>query len=202
MNTIEIIALSSNGTPVYSHPEAHPHRIDLAAEAIKKMVVPAAPADPTDRSQTRHCEVIDFGRIIGKNHLVKFDPFEDDDAEMIRGNRSWFSHMVLKEAADETRLTSVLFWNAENSCWVLWTNYEGEDTGYPEPGSDRYNNAPEEFKAQCKKFWETHGLVPTDEDIKKAKERLQYLEDNEDYDDCWFEFDNLTKILNYYKLDW
>ena len=158
---MKIIAYTKNGVPVFSHDEAHPHRMDLAEESIGMLTVPETPADPADRSQTRHCEVLDMGRVIGKNHLVETD---EDDAVFFakRDDRPYPSRMVLKETADETRLTVVLFY-AEGK-WILWTNYEGED-GLPEVGCDRYNNGTPEFQQKCREFWATHALVPNENEI-------------------------------------
>lgn len=161
---LNIIGYSANSTPIYTHPDAHPHRLDLAAEAIAKMVIPTQPADPTDRSQTRVAATIDLGREIGKNHLVETDEY--DTIIMFDRGRGYPSRMVLKEAEPETRITSVCFWDSDNSVWVLWTNFEGEE-GLPEPGCDRYNRAPESFKKECDEFWNNHALVPTEEELEQ-----------------------------------
>lgn len=161
---LNIIGYSANSTPIYTHPDAHPHRLDLAAEAIAKMVIPEQPADPTDRTQTRVAATIDLGRKIGVNHLVETD--EHDTIVMFDRGRGYPSRMVLKETEPETRITSVCFWDTENSVWVLWTNFEGEE-GLPEPGCDRYNRASESFKRECDEFWAHHALVPTKEELRQ-----------------------------------
>lgn len=166
MSNLNVIAISSNGTKVFHHPEAHPHRPDLAVEAIAKMEIPERPSDPTDRAQTRVAATIDLGRKIGVNHLVETDEY--DTVVWLDRGRGYKSRMVLKEAKDETKVTSVCFWDAENGVWILWTNFEG-DEGLPEPGCDRYNNACAEFKAQCDAFWSTHALVPTDEELEQIE---------------------------------
>ena len=151
------IALSSNGTEVHSHPEAHPHRLDIAKEVIGKMTIPVSPADPSDRSQTRHVETIDLNREIGINHLVEVSP-EDEVIYVYRGDRKWETPMVRKPGTPETRACAVCFWADEK--WVLWTLFEGADgEGLPEPGCDRYNNGTDEFKKACDEFWKTHAIA-------------------------------------------
>lgn len=191
---------SLNGTNIFAIEEAHPHRIDLSAEAIAKMVVPTAPADPADRNQTRVCETVDLGRVIGQNHLVEIN--EDDLTFMWDRGRGYESHMVLKETEDETRLTTVLFWDANNSRWVLWTNFEGVE-GFPEPGSDRYNKGSDEFKALCREFWKTHALVPTEEERKKIEETPNWsfstLEDESGYETAHNQyFDTFDECIGVY----
>ena len=155
---MDIIGITSNGTIVFAHPEAHPHRLDLAAEAISKMVIPSGPADPTDRAQTRHCETIDLGRKIGKNHLVELQP-GDATTMFERGDRGYKSHIaIFRKATPETKITSVCIWDGEKEHWVLWTNFEGEE-GLPEPDCERYNQMSEEEQYECDKFWDTHALV-------------------------------------------
>lgn len=168
-NVETLIARTSNGTPVYSHPEAHPHRLDLAAEGISKMVIPAAPADPADRSQTRHCEVVDFGRAIGVNHRTELK--EDMRTfYMIREGHDYPSLMTIDGMPTiETRTTNVCFWDADNSCWVFWTNHEGAEDPYPEPGSDRFNHLPEKEKKKAIAWHHTHPLICTAAEIQKAK---------------------------------
>ena len=168
---MENIFKSLNGTNVFAIEDAHPHRIDLAAEAVAKMVVPTAPVDPSDCNQTRICETIDLGKVIGKNHLVEVN--DDDLTFMWDRGRGYESHMVIKDAEDETRLTTVLFWDFDNNKWVLWTNFEGIE-GLPEPGCDRYNKATEEFKAMCRAFWRTHALVPTEEELEAIKKHQRW----------------------------
>jgi len=146
----DVVGISANGTPVFSDPGTHPHRPELAAEAIAKMVIPATPADPTDRNQTRHAETVDLGRQIGLNHRIKRTPDmkcfmmrrADDKGKL----RDWFSIMTLEgEAKPETKITSVCFWDSKNNRWVLWTNHEGEEDLWPEPGTARFNHlSPEE----------------------------------------------------------
>ena len=156
-NTETLIALSSNGTEVHSHHEAHPHRIDIAKEVIGKMTIPAAPADPSDRSQTRHAETVDLGREIGINHLVEVSP-EDEVIYVYRGDRTWETPMVFKPGTLETRACAVCFWAEEK--WILWTLFEGADgEGLPEPGCDRYNNGTPEFQKACDEFWATHAIA-------------------------------------------
>ena len=166
MSKLNLIGVASNGTQVFEHPEAHPHRMDLAAEAISKMVIPERPADPTDRNQTRVSATIDLGYTIGVNHLVETDKY--DTIVMFDRGRGYKSRMVLKEAEDETKVTSVCFWDADNDCWVLWTNFEGEE-GLPEPGCDRYNKAPIDFQNECDNFWANHALVPTEEELEQIE---------------------------------
>lgn len=152
-----IIALSSNGTEVHSHPEAHPHRLDIAAEVIGKMTIPTVPIDPSDRSQTRHAETIDLGREIGINHLVEVSP-EDEVIHVYRGDRAWDTPMVFKPGTPETRACAVCFWADEK--WILWTLFEGADgEGLPEPGCDRYKNGTPEFQKACDEYWETHAIA-------------------------------------------
>jgi len=188
---------SLNGTNVFAIEEAHPHRLDIAGEAIAKMVVPVAPADPSDRNQTRICETLDLGRVIGKNHLVEVD--DNDLTFMWDRGRGYESHMALKETEDETRITTVLFWDAGNTRWVLWTNFEGVE-GLPEPGSDRYNKGSDEFKALCREFWRTHALVPTEEELEAIKKHQRWCfrmcEDGEIFYNSYRSFDNCIRDYN------
>lgn len=189
------IFTSANNTKVFTHPEAHPHRLDLAAEVIGKMFVPVTPADPSDRNQTRICQTIDLGRTIGQNHLVEIN--ENDLTFMWDRGRGYESRMVLKGTEDETRITTVLFWDGDNNKWILWTNFEGVE-GLPEPGCDRYNNAPEEFKKKCQEFWATHALVPTeDEKVKYLKENdvdIEDIENNIEAEEWTICYDDISDV--------
>jgi hypothetical protein len=172
MNTsIEtIIATSYNGTPVYSHPEAHPHRLDLAAEAISKMVIPVAPTDPSDRNQTKVVAEYDFGYKIGVCHLVKIENYANT-YRACRGNRPYKSHMVLQQPVDETKLTSVVIWIEDK--WILLTNYEGSALSIPECGSEAYELGTEEEQDKWDKFWWEYGLVPTEQEIEDHIKQIQ-----------------------------
>lgn len=183
---MEIIGLTSNGTTIFAHHEAHPHRPDLAAEAISKMVVPSEPADPTDRSQTRYCETIDLGRKIGKNHLIELRP-GDATTMFKRGDRNYESRIaIFRKATPETRITSVCFWDAEENHWVLYTNFEGEE-GLPEPGCDRYNEMPEEKQDECDKFWDTHALVLEGKEKEQMiKTLIKQYQSERDWLDSYF----------------
>lgn len=203
MNTeMKIIAFTANMTPVYTHPEAHPHRPDIAAEAIEKMVVPAEPEDKNDRAKTRHCETIDMGRKIGKNHLVKVT-WNDETTMYKRGDRNYESRIALfKRASAETRLTSVLFY-VDNK-WVLFTNFEGEQ-GLPEPGCDRYNKMTKEEKNKCDEFWQNHALVLEGEERKEMIKNLKqkYCEERRWLDSYLYamsgiEWDARNRELNQY----
>lgn len=169
MNT-SLIARSSNGIPVYSHPEAHPHRLDLAAEAISKMVIPAAPKDPSDRNQTKVVDEYDFGYKIGVCHLVKIENYANI-YRACRGNRPYKSHMVLQQPTDETKLTSVVIWVEDK--WILLTNYEGSALSIPERGSEAYELGTEEEQDKWDGFWWEHGLVPTEQEIEDHIKQIQ-----------------------------
>lgn len=164
-----IIAITANGTQVFSHPEAHPHRMDLAVEAISKMVIPVSPSDPSDRNQTRHCEVIDLGRMIGVNHRTELAPGMRTFL-MNRGDRDYPSVMTVDATpAPETRLTMVCFWLAEENHWVLFTNFEGTDDPWPEPGTVRFQRMSEEQQAAATEWHATHPLICTAEEAEQAR---------------------------------
>jgi len=169
-NRDSFIAFSTNGTPVHSHPEAHPHRLDLAAEAISKMVIPAAPADPSDRNQTKIVAEYDFGHKIGVCHLVKIENHANT-YRACRGNRPYKSHMVLQQPADETKLTSVVIWIEDK--WILLTNYEGSALSIPEPDSEAYELGTEEEQDKWDEFWWNYGLVPTEQEIEDHIKQIQ-----------------------------
>lgn len=172
---LDIIGITKNGTPIYNHPALHPHRLDeVAIAAIAKMIVPTEPADPTDRSQTRVAQTVDLGYKIGINHRIKRTPdmrcFKMRRADNKGRLRGWFSIMTLDgELRPETKLTSVVIWDSENTCWVLLTNHEGEEDPYPEPGTDRFNRLPAEEQGKAKKWHEENILKCT------TKEELQCL---------------------------
>lgn len=163
---LKLLGITANGTKVFDHPAAHTHRKDLAEEAISMMTIPAEPDHPTDRSQTRHCEVLDMGRVIGVNHRIERTP-EMTCFWMVRGEgpekRNYVSLMTLDgKPAPETYLTMVCFWDSETNCWVLYTNYEGQDDPWPEPGTVRYDHLSLEDKKKASAWHVWHPLVCTE----------------------------------------
>lgn len=169
-------AVTKNGTNVYTHPKAHPHRMDdVAIEAIAQMVIPKVPADENDRAQTRACETFDFGRTIGFNYRTELKPgMRTFKMHRMGSNgelREWESLMTIDGMPTPvSTLTTVCFWDSDNSCWVLWTNHEGEEDPWPEPGSDRFNHLSEEDKAKAAEWHNAHPLICTPAEIEQAKE--------------------------------
>lgn len=176
-----VFAYSSNGTPVYNE-GGHPHfDNEIAIEAINHMVIPAVPADPEDRNQTRVCETYDFGRVIGVNHRVEKNRNDiifllDRGIEEPRGYQSW---MVLKPCAEETKLTTVVVWFNEH--WVLLTNHEGEEDLYPEPGTKRYEMLDEIDRQYARAWHYNNPLSPKPNELEKAIAELEKeIADEED----------------------
>lgn len=168
MKNMEMAGITKNGTRVYFHPEGHPHRPELAAEALALMEVPERPADPTDRRQTRVAATVDLGRMIGLNHRVERRPGMKCFF-MARGEgtekRQYPSLMTLDEdPKPETRLTMVCFWDEETQTWILFTNHEGGEDPYPEPGTVRFERLPEEDQDKAKEWHMNHPLVCTEEE--------------------------------------
>ena len=172
---MKVIGITKNGTKVYAHPEAHPHRMDdVAVEAIANMTITEVPADENDRAQTRACETFDFGRTIGFNYRTELKPGMRTFKMRRMGSngvlREWESLMTIDDMPAPARtLTTVCFWDKENQCWVLWTNYEGEDDPWPEPGSDRFKHLSEENKAKATEWHAAHPLICTPAEIEQAK---------------------------------
>lgn len=145
--------ISNNNITVYAHPEGHPHREDILAEAINKISL------PTDA--TFHRETVDLGRVIGVDHLVE----TNDDAQVVmfrRGNRPGESRMVLNQPAAPTSKVTIVLCVATDpeelaGKWVVVTAFEGEQ-GKPEPFDRRAT-------AEDAAWWEHHALVPTPEEL-------------------------------------
>jgi len=169
-NTFAPIALSANGIKVYNHPAGHPHRPELLAETISKLVLEGTFCRKT----------IDLGRTIGKDHLV--ETAEGDHIVYLRrGNRAGETRMVLKEAADTSFVTIILCVARKDEetpdelvdKWVVVTLFEGQP-GEREPWDNSFIDADVDegvaaLKAKSEMFWATHALVPTEEE-KKAIE--------------------------------
>ena len=155
----EVAGHTASGEIVYRHPQGHSHRPDLDAEAIASIVIP--------EGTTFHRQSVDMGRIIGVDHLVETTE-EDEIVFLKRGNRSGESRMVLNRKPKETSKVFVVLCKNNDEAdslfgnWCLVTLFEGEP-GLPEPWSRGGNT--EEAKA----FWETHALVPTDEEWAAIK---------------------------------
>lgn len=165
----KLIGYTSNWTPVFSDASAHVHRMDLTQEAIGMMNIPFAPADPTDRSQTRHCEVLDFGRPIGANHRTELKPGMST-FYMVRDKHDYPSLMTVDATpTPETRLTNVCFWDANNSVWVYYTNHEGVEDPWPEPGTVRFQRLSEEDQKKAAAWHAANPLICTPKEIEKAK---------------------------------
>ena len=168
MDKMTMAGITKNGTRVYFHPEGHPHRPDLAEEALALMEVPERPADPTDRRQTRAAATVDLGRTIGLNHRVERRPGMHCFF-MVRGEgpekRNYPSIMTLDaDPEPETRLTMVCFWDQENDGWVLYTNHEGKEDPWPEPGTVRFNHLSDADKEAAKEWHMNHPLACTEEE--------------------------------------
>lgn len=166
-----IFAYSQNGTAIYNHPEAHPHFMDeTAIEAINRMIVPTIPADPSDRSQTRICETVDFGCTIGFNYRTSLTEGMRT-FRMKRGNREYETLMTADvPPTPVSTITSVIFWVAEENAWVLFTNHMGEQDPWPEPGTERFDRMNEADKTEAIVWFESHPLIANKEEIEKAKE--------------------------------
>ena len=184
MSTINLntIAVSANGTPVYSHPESHSHRPDLNAEVISKIVLP--------EDNTFYRNTIDIGRVVGKDHLVETDK-DDIIVYLRRGNRPGESRMVLKPADDTSFVTIIACVAQEGDDtpaelvgkWVLVTLFEGKQ-GEREPFDKAFADGknPEGLE-KAEEFWETHALVPTEEELKQIIEKeYAYLDRCEKWD--------------------
>ncbi len=177
INAINPIAISANGISVYNHPESHSHRPDLNAEVINKITLPD--------DSTFFREVVDLGRVIGKDHLVETQE-KDTIVYLQRGNRPGKSRMVLKEAEDTSFVTIIACVACEEEGtptelvgkWILVTLFEGKP-GEREPFDRSFADGKNpEGKAAAEAFWATHALVPTEQ------EKIQILEENEvDVDD-------------------
>ena len=136
---------------------SHSHREDLNEEVISKIVV-------GDQPFVR--ETISLGRTIGKNHLVERKP-GDELYRYARNGRSHGSVFALNREGEDTDKATVVIAKGGpedgelDGKLVLVTLYEG-DPGMPEPYGRNDNE-------ECRKFWDTHALVPT------ARERLEML---------------------------
>ena len=165
---LNLAGVTKNGTMIYFHPEGHPHRPELAAEALALMVVPERPDDPTDRRQTRVAATVDLGRTIGLNHRIERQPGMSC-FWMIRGEgaekRGYPSLMTLEgEAVPESLLTTICFWDPATDGWILYTNHEGGEDPWPEPGTVRFNHLSDAGKKAAKEWHMNHPLVCTDEE--------------------------------------
>lgn len=124
-------------------------------------------------------ELVDLGYKIGINHRIKRTPdmrcFKMRRADNKGRLRGWFSIMTLDgELRPETKLTSVVIWDSENTCWVLLTNHEGEEDPYPEPGTDRFNRLPAEEQGKAKKWHEENILKCTKEEELQCLRTVTY----------------------------
>lgn len=160
---LELAGVTKNGTKVWFHPEGHPHRPELAAEALALMEIPVRPADPTDRRQTRAAATVDLGRTIGLNHRIERRP-DMRCFWMQRGEgtekRDYPSLMTLDgEATPETQITMVCFWDSATDGWVLYTNHEGPEDPWPEPGTVRFDHLPDDAKQAAREWHLNHPLV-------------------------------------------
>lgn len=154
--------MTGDGIEVFSVEGAsHSHREDLNSEVISKLTA-------GDRPFIR--ETVSLGRNIGKDHLVE----RRDDDEIYFHSRNGNEHKSVfalnREAEDTDKATVVIAKGGPEDGelegkMVLITLFEG-DPGMPEPYG---RNDTEE----CRAFWETHALVPTE------KERLEIAEEME-----------------------
>ena len=189
-NTIAPIAISANNIEIYSRAngDKHYHRPDLHVEVLKKITL------PTDGGFK--FAVIDMGHVIGVDHLVKTTQ-EDKIVYIKRGNRTGFSRMVMNREAEETRfVTAILCKNTDpadpdflpgtEGKWVLVTLFEG-DPGEKEPFDRAFAKASEDpavakSLAKSWKFWATHALIPTPEELAEIRKgyysHLQFIEKN------------------------
>ena len=140
---------------------SHSHRDDLNEEVISKLV---AGDQPFIR------ETISPGRIIGKDHLVERGDDDDLYFHSRNGNEHKSVFALNREAVDTDKATVVIAKGGPEDGelegkMVLVTLFEG-DPGMPEPYG---RNDTEE----CRAFWETHALVPTE------KERLEIADEME-----------------------
>lgn len=172
ITTIAPIAATANYVEVYAHPAGHPHRPDLLAETISKIIL--------KEGETFHRETVDLGRIIGKDHLVETKP-EDCIVYLRRGNRAGETRMALKEAVDTSFVTIVLCVARKDKetpdelvgKWVVVTLFEGQ-SGEKEPWDNAFidadiDNCVAAGKEKAEAFWATHALVPTDEEAAAIK---------------------------------
>lgn len=172
ITAITPIATTANGVDVYAHPAGHPHRPDLLAETIGKIIL--------SEGKTFHRETVDLGRVIGKDHLVETNP-EDYIVYLRRGNRQGETRMVIKDAADTSFVTIILCVARKDEetpdelvgKWVVVTLFEGQP-GEREPWDNSYidkdvdNNVMSAY-LKAEKFWAKHALVPTEEEMKQIR---------------------------------
>lgn len=137
---------------------SHSHRPDLNEEVIGKVAINDRPVIG---------EVVDMGRVIGLDHLVESHP--DDDLFLFDRGRGYESPMVLNRPPEPTQKVTVVICKGSeedgeyNGKYILITLFEGEP-GMPEPFGEYLGDEA------CEAFWETHVLVPTDEELKKIFE--------------------------------
>lgn len=139
----------------------HPHRTDILEEAV-------ALVDTKNRDYMM--ETVDLGRIIGVDHYVKTND-EDTIFFMERGNRGYKTRFVLNKKAPETTLVTVGIAKGDASDgplegkYILFTLFEGK-LAPKEPGDPRLTA---EEREESEREWATHALVPTEEELEKAK---------------------------------
>lgn len=155
-----------NGTNIYdgSAIGCHPHRMDIAEEAISLM----RNFDPT---KCFHRETVEFNRIIGLDHCVETDR-ESEIFYMTRGARPGKTRFVLNRNAEPTNKCTLIVCRAGEEDgefegkFVLLTLFEGAEA--PKEPFDKFST--EEAQKASVEFWNTHALVPTDDELKIIKE--------------------------------
>ena len=143
-----VAGVTADGEAVYYHPMAsHSHRPELDGEVLGKIAINGG----------SFCRsTVNLHRIIGVDHLVETG--EDDEiVYFCRGNREYYSRMVVGRKAEPTTKVTVIVarctvddghdWDGK---FVLVTLFEGD------PGMPENSNSPE-----AEKFWMGHALVPT-----------------------------------------
>lgn len=145
---------TNDNKKVYLHPQAsHSHRPELNEEVLSKINI---------GDNTFIKEVVDLGRVIGKDHLV--ETTEEDKIVLLDRGRGYPSRMVIGRDPENTTKATVIIakcgpedgeeWDDK---YVLITLFEGEP-GEPEPYGRNENNQ------NAIEFWKTHALVPTEEE--------------------------------------
>jgi hypothetical protein len=168
-----LFGVSKNGIEVFAHPAGHPHREDLVEEALSLVEL------PTDN--TFCLKTVDFGRVIGVNHLVETTE-NDTICYLRRGNRPGESRMVLNRKPEETSLVTVICCVCRKDKdtpdelvgkWVVVTLFEGTP-GEKEPFDNAFTEKDIDDRAmigylKAEAFWRTHALVPTEQETKQIE---------------------------------
>ncbi len=159
----EKILKSRDGIDVlYVEGISHPHRTDILEEVIGRVYI-------NGRSFFR--EEVQMDRVIGLSHCV--ERRKGDEYKFYDRGRGYESTMVMNRNAEPTVLVSVIICigNADDGeyegKYLLVTLFDGP-LGEPEPYGQY------EHDTNSIAFWETHALVPTEEEraaiVQKEKE--------------------------------